>query len=74
MLDGVYTCKLRVLLNVTWRDRLNSDRFYAKLRPVSGTIKERRVRYAGHCWRAKDEIVTELLLWEPRQGRADGGR
>ena len=22
----------------------------------------------GHCWRKKDEVISELLLWEPKRG------
>ena len=25
----------------------------------------RRERYAGHCWRSKDELISDFLLWTP---------
>lgn len=31
-------------------------------------IKDRRARLAGHCRRAKNEIVSEVLLSETTQG------
>ena len=29
-----------------------------------------RERHAGHCWRSKDELITDVLLWTPTYGRA----
>ena len=30
--------------------------------------------YAGHCWRSKDEIVSDVLLWTPAYGQSKAGR
>ena len=27
-------------------------------------------RHAGHCWRSKDELISDVLLWTPTYGRA----
>ena len=32
--------------------------------PISEVIRERRVRCAGHCLRAKDQPVSRVVLWE----------
>ena len=37
-------------------------------------IKERRTRFAGHCYRSKDEVVSDLILWTPKHGKAKVGR
>ena len=29
-----------------------------------------RTRHAGHCWRSKDEIVSDVLLWTPAYGQS----
>ena len=34
----------------------------------------RRTRYAGHCWRSRDELISDLLLWTPTYGRIKAGR
>ena len=34
---------------------------YGNLPPVSSTIRQRRLRFAGHCWRSKSEIVSSTL-------------
>ena len=38
------------------------------------TIQVRRTRHAGHCWRSKDELISDVLLWTPTYGRAKAGR
>ena len=27
------------------------------------------MRFAGHCWRAKQELASNLLLWSPNHGK-----
>ena len=34
------------------------------------TIQIRWTRYVGHCWRSKDEFLSDVLLWTPSHGRA----
>ena len=38
------------------------------------TIQVRRTRHAGHCWRSRDELISDVLLWTPTYGRAKAGR
>ena len=35
---------------------------------------DRRTRHAGHCWRSKDEIVSDVLQWAPAYGQSKAGR
>ena len=42
--------------------------------PSRKTIQVRRTRHAGHCWRSKDELISDVLLWAPTYGRAKAGR
>ena len=30
--------------------------------------------HAGHCWRSKDELISDVLLWTPAHGCARVGR
>ena len=32
------------------------------------TIQIRRTRYVGHCWRSKDKLISDVLLWTPSYG------
>ena len=34
----------------------------------------RRLRFIGLCWRKKDEVISDLLLWEPKHGARKRGR
>ena len=45
-----------------------------KTPPITKTIQVRRTRHAGHCWRSRDELISDVLLWTPTHGRARAGR
>ena len=36
-------------------------------------IKERRTRFASHCYRSKDEVASDFM-WTPRHSKAKVGR
>ena len=42
--------------------------------PITKTIQVRRTRHAGHCWRSRDELIRDVLLWIPTHGRVKAGR
>ena len=44
------------------------------LPPITKTIQVRRTSHAGHCWRSRDELIIDVLLWTPTHGRAKAGR
>ena len=62
-LDGNYTRMLRAILNKSWWQHLTRHQLYGHLPPITKTIQVRRTRHAGHCWRSKDELINDLLLW-----------
>ena len=47
---------------------------YGHLPPITKTIQVRRTRHAGHCWRSRDELISDILLWNPTYDRAKAGR
>ena len=73
-LDGNYTRMLRAILNKSWRQHPTRRQLYGHLPPITKTIQVRRARSAGHCWRSKDELVSDVLLWTPTYGQAKAGR
>ena len=73
-LDGNYTRILRAILNKSWRQHTTRHQLYDHLPPITKTIQVRRTRHAGHCWRSKDELISDVLLWTPSYGRAKAGR
>ena len=50
------------------------QQLYSYLPPISKTIQIRQTRYAGHYWRSKDELISDILLWDPSYGCAGIGR
>ena len=73
-LDGNYTRMLRAVLNKSWRQHPTRLQLYGHLPPITKTIQVRRTRHAGHCWRSKDELISDVLLWTPAHGCARVGR
>ena len=72
--DRNYTRMLRAILNKSWRQHPTRHQLYGHLPPITKTIQVRRTRHAGHCWRSKDELIRDVLLWTPTYGRAKTGR
>ena len=33
--------------------------------PITKTIQVRQTRHAGYCWRSRDELIRDVLLWIP---------
>ena len=73
-LDGNYTRMLRAILNKSWRQHPTRHQLYGHLPPITKTIQVRRTRHAGYCWRSRDELISDVLLWTPTHGRAKAGR
>ena len=73
-LDSNYTRMLRAILNRSWRQHPTGHQLYGHLPPITKTIQVRRARHAGHCWRSRDELIRDVLLWTPTHGRAKAGR
>ena len=66
-LDGNYTRMLRAILNKSWQQHPTRHQLYGHLPPITKTIQVRRTRHAGHCWRSRDELIRDVLLWIPTQ-------
>ena len=73
-LDGNYTRMLCAILSKSWRQHPTRHQLYGHLPPITKTIQVRRTRHAGHCWRSRDELIRDVLLWTPTHGRAKAGR
>ena len=61
-LDQNYTRMLPAVLNKSWKQHLTKWLLYGHLLPILQIIQIRRVRHAGHCWRNKDELISNVLL------------
>ena len=65
---------LRAILNKSWRQHPTKQQLYGHPPPITKTIKVRRTRHAGRCWRSRDELINDVLLKTPSHGRAKAGR
>ena len=62
-LDGNYTRMLRAILNKSWRQHPTKNQLYSHLPPIMKTVQVRQTRHAGHCWRSRDELISDVLQW-----------
>ena len=65
---------LRAVLNKSWQQHPTSHQLYSHLPPIMKTIQVRRTRHAGHSWRSRDDLISDVLLWTPTYGRAKAER
>ena len=65
---------LRAALNRSWKDHLTNKELYGNIPLISKAIQQQRLRFAGHCWRSKEELAGDVLLWDPPHGRRTQGR
>ena len=72
-LDGNYARMLWAILNKSWRQHPTKHQLYGHLPPITKTIQVRRTRHAGHCWRSRNELISDVLLWTLTYGRAKAG-
>ena len=72
--DGNYTRTLWAIFNKSCRQHPTRHQLYGHLLPTTKTIPARRTRHAGHCWRSRDELISDVLLWTPTYGWVKAGR
>ena len=73
-LDGNYTRILRAILNKSWWQHPTRCQLYGHLPPIMKTIEVRQTWHAGYCWRSRDELISDVLLWTPTYGQAKAER
>jgi hypothetical protein len=64
-IDGCYTNLLKRVQNLNWKDHPTLIQIYNGLPRISSVLSSRRLRFSGHCFRAKEEKISDLLLWSP---------
>ena len=72
--DGNYTGMLLAILNKSWRHHPTKQQLYGHLPPIMKTIQVRKTRHAWHCWRSRDELISDVPLWSPSHGWAKARR
>ena len=71
-IDGAYTRMQRTALNRSWKDHHTNVELYGHIPPISKSLQQQRMRFARHCWRSKEELAGDVLLWKPTHGPIDG--
>ena len=71
-LDGNNTRMLRAILKSWWQHPIKHQ-LYGHMFSITKTIQVRQTRHAGHCWRSRDEFISDVLQWTPTNGRAKAG-
>ena len=56
------------------RNQKTNKELYSNLPKIIDTLMIRRPQFIGHCWRKKDEVISDLLLWEPKHNTRKRGR
>ena len=65
---------LQAILNKSWRQHPTKHQLYSHLPLITKTIKIKWTRHAGHCWRSRNKLISDVLLWTPSHGWAKAGR
>ena len=65
---------ISLLSSKSWRQYPTRHQLYGHLPPITKTIQVRWTRHAGHCWRSKDKLISDVLLWTPAYGQVKAGR
>ena len=73
-LDGNYTRMMWAILNKSWRHHPTKQQLYGHLPPIMKNIQVRQTSHAGHCWRSRDKLIGDVLLWTHTHGQAKAGR
>ena len=71
-LDGTYTRLLMRVQNISWREHKTKAEIYNGIPSVSSMVSRRRASFAGHCYRAKDQIISDVICMRlpcPSRGR-----
>ena len=58
---------------MSWKDHKTNIELYGNLPTLSSTIRQRRMRFTGHCLRANNQPAEKLLFWSPYDGKTQRG-
>ena len=53
---------------------MTNRELYNNIPRITSLIREQRMRFAGHCWRSNNELVSDVLLWTPKHDQRSRGR
>ena len=62
------------IVNVHWSKKVTNEVLYGAIEKISTKIIRRFLKFAGNYLRRDDEVVSDLVLWEPTHGTRRRGR
>ena len=68
-INGCYTRLLKTALNTHGSQHMTNKVLYGNLPKLSAKIRQRRMRFAGYCYRSNNKQVSNIVLWTPKRGR-----
>ena len=63
-----------MILNVHWFQKVTNEVLYGAIDKISTKIRRRFLKFVGHCLRRDDEVVSDIVLWEPTHVTRRRGR
>lgn len=57
--------------NLSWSDRVTNEELHGDLIKVSNTIKQLRLKLAGHTFGDKTSPAHQIAAWIPTHGQAE---
>ena len=66
------TSMLWAILNKSWKQHPTKQQLYGYQPPIYKTIQIRRTPHAEHCWKSKNELISDILVRTPSHGRVQG--
>ena len=74
-LDRNYRRIQYAVLNKFWKQHLTKQHhLYGHLTSISQIIQIRSTSHAGYCWRNRNELKSEILLWIPTNEHTSVGQ
>ena len=70
-LNGNYTRMLQAILKKSWQQHPTRHQLYGHEPPIMKTIQIRWTRHAGHCWRSRDELISNVPPHMAKQKQDD---
>ena len=65
--------RIWALLNKSRKQHPRKQQLYGYLPPISKTIQMRLTRHVRHCWRSRNELISDFLIWTPSHRCASVG-
>ena len=69
-----YARMLCAVLNIFWKQHSRKQQLYGHLLSISQTTQLRQARHDGDCWRCKDVLINDVLLWTHTHGHTSVGQ